>query len=83
MMRGQEKTSTGQVGCSKGSSQESPTARSLVSSMSMKELRSFCRVPNDILLEFLDGPTLSIVRQAGNAIFFTLELDFASRFHRW
>ena len=83
MMRGQEKTSTSQVGCRKGSNQESPTASILVSSMSMKELRYFCRVPDDIILEFLDGPARSIVRQVGNAIFFTLELDFATRIHRW
>ena len=50
MMRCQEKTSTIQVGLKKGSSRESPTASSLVSSMSMEELRSFCRVPKDISL---------------------------------
>ena len=41
MMRGQEKTSTSQVGRRNGSSRESPTTSSLVSSMSMEELRSF------------------------------------------
>ena len=39
MTRGQEETSTNQVGCRKGSSRESPTASSLVASMSMEELR--------------------------------------------
>ena len=43
-MRSQEETSTSQVVRRKGSNQESPTASSLVSSMSMEELRSFCRV---------------------------------------
>ena len=42
MMRGQEETSTSQVRRRKGSNRESPTTSRLVSSMSMKELRSFC-----------------------------------------
>ena len=50
MMRGQEETSTSQVGHRKGSNRESPTASSLMSSMSMEELRSFCRVPDGISL---------------------------------
>ena len=51
MARGQEETSTSQVGPRKGSGLESPTASSLVASMSMEELRSFCRVPDNISLE--------------------------------
>ena len=50
VMRGQEETFTSQVVHRKGSNQESPTASSLVSSMSMEELRSFCRVTDDISL---------------------------------
>ena len=61
MMRGQEETSPSQVGRNKGSSQESPTARSLVASMSMEELRSFYRVPDNISLGLSDGPACSIV----------------------
>ena len=49
-MRGQEETSTSQVGHRKGSKRESPTTSNLVSSMSMEELRSFYRVPDDISL---------------------------------
>ena len=36
MMRGQEKTSTSQIGHRKGSNRESPTTSSLVSSMSIE-----------------------------------------------
>ena len=61
MMRGQEETSTSQVRPKKGFSRESPTASSLVSSMSMKKLRSFCRVPDGIILEMSDGPACSTV----------------------
>ena len=73
MMRGQEETSTSQVRHRKGSSHESPTASSLVASMSIEELRSFCRVPDSISLEFSDGPARSIVGQADNTIYFTWE----------
>ena len=73
MMRGQEETSTSQVGYRKGSSRESPTKSSLASSMSMEELRSLCRVLDDISLEFSNIPSLSIVRQADNAVYFTRE----------
>ena len=48
MRRGQEETSISPVRRKKGSSRESPTASSHVSSMSMEELRSFCRVPDGI-----------------------------------
>ena len=51
MVRGQEETSTSQVGRMRGPDLELPSARSLVYSMSMEELRSFCRVPDSISLE--------------------------------
>ena len=72
-MKGQEETSTSQVGHRKGSSWESPTASSLVASMSVEELRSFYRVLDDISLEFSDEPTFSTIRQADNAVYFTRE----------
>ena len=79
MMRGQEKTSTSQVGRRKGSSWESPIASSLVASMSMEELRSFRRVPDGNNLEFSNGHARPTVRQADNAIYFTRE-QFAAGF---
>ena len=56
MTRVQEETSTSQVGRMKGSCRESPTMSNLVSSMSMEELKSLCRVPDSISLELSDGP---------------------------
>ena len=73
MTRGQEETSTNQVGCRKGSSWESPTTSSLLASMSVEELRSFYRVPDNISLELSDGPAFSTVGQANNAVYFTRE----------
>ena len=72
-MRGQEETSTSQVVHMKRSSQESPTASSLVSSMFMEELRSFYQVPDGISLEFSNKPARSTVVQANNTIYFTRE----------
>ena len=73
MTRGQEGTSTSQVGRRRGPSQESPSASSLVSSMLMEELRSFCRVPDGINLELSDGLTISTVGEANNVVYFTRE----------
>ena len=62
MMRGQEETSTSRVGRRKGSSRESPTTSCLVASMSMKEMRSFCRVLDNNCLELSNGSTFSTIR---------------------
>ena len=80
MMKCQEGTSTSQVGRRKGFIQELPTVNSLVASMSMEKLRSFCRVLDDISLELSDGPARSTIGEADNVIYFTreLQLDFAS-----
>ena len=73
MIRGKEETSTNQVRSRKGFSRESPTMSSLVSSMSIEELRSFCRVPYDISLELSDGQARSTVEHADNTNYFTQE----------
>ena len=46
---------------------------SLVSSMSMEELRSFCQVPDNISLELSDGSTHSTVGQVDIIVYFTGE----------
>ena len=56
MTRGQEETSTNQAGHNRGPSRELPSASSLVSFMSIEELRSYCQIPDNISLEFSDGP---------------------------
>ena len=73
MVGGQEETSTSQVGRRRGPSRELPSASSLISSMSMEELRSFCQIPDSISLELSDGPTASTVGEADNVIYFTRE----------
>ena len=71
MMRGQEETSTSQVGHRRGPNREVPSACSLVSSMSMEELRSFCQIPNNISLELSNDLAASIVGEADSTVYFT------------
>ena len=50
MARGEEGTSTSQDGCKRGAPRESPTITSLVATMSVEELRSFCQDTADVRL---------------------------------
>ena len=73
MTRGQEETSTSQARPKRGTPRESPIARSLVATMSVEELRSFCQVPANISLEFSNEATVLTVRGANNVVCFTPE----------
>ena len=73
MARGQEETSTNQVGRRRGPNQEMPSASSLVSSMSLEELRSFCQILDNISLVLSNGPIASTVGEADSAVYFTQE----------
>ena len=73
MARGQGETSTSQAGCTRGPSRDTPFASSLISSMSMEELRSYCQIPNNIDFEFSDGPAKSIIDEEDSVVYFTRE----------
>ena len=73
MARGQEETSTSQVGRRRGPNRELSSASSLVSYMSMEELRSFYQVLDGISLELSDGPAVSTVGEADRVFYFTRE----------
>ena len=49
-----------------------------MASMSVEELRSFCQVPDGIILELSDMPAFSTVGKANNAFYFTRE-QFVAR----
>ena len=53
MARGQEETSTSQVGRRRGPSRESPSTSRVISSLSIEELRAYCQIPDDVDFEFL------------------------------
>ena len=71
MARCYEEVSSSQAGRWKGTPRETPTASSLVSTMSTEELRLYNQVPTEISLEMSDGLTASIVGESDNVIYFT------------
>ena len=73
MVRGQEVTSTSQVGHRQGPSQEFPLTSIIISSLSIDEVRPYCQIPEYIDFELLEGPTESTVGEEYNAVFFTWE----------
>ena len=71
MARGQEATSTSQVGRKRRPTRGMPSASSIISSLTMEELRAYCDVLDNIdlkLMEELDEFTLG---GEHNAVFFT------------
>ena len=79
-MRGQDETSISQVGRRRGPIRELPSASSLVTSMSMEELRSFYQIPDSISLELLDGSVVSTVGEVDSIVYFTWE-QFTTGLH--
>ena len=73
MTRGQEETSTSQAGHKRGLGRDKLSASSIISSLSMEELRSYCHIPNNIDFELPDGPTESTIDKEDVAIYFTRE----------
>ena len=73
MARGQEETSTSQVGRKRGPTRGMPSTSSIISSFSMEELRAYCEIPDDIDVALSDGPAKSTMGEEYNAVFFTRE----------
>ena len=72
MVRSQEVTSTSQAGPRRGPRRESPSASSIISSLSIDEVRSYCQIPEDIDFELSEGLAGSAMGE-DNAVFFTRE----------
>ena len=73
MERGQEETSTSQAGRKRGPGRDTPSASSIISSLSMEELRSYYHILDNIDFELPDGPTESIIDKEDGAVYFTRE----------
>ena len=73
MARGQEANSTSQAGHEKIPTRGTPSASSIISSLTMEELRAYCYVPNNIDLKLMKEPDESTLGGEHNAVFFTLE----------
>ena len=73
MTRGQEETSTSQVGHRRGPSRDMPFANSLISSLSMEKLRSYYQIPNNIDFKLPESPTKSTIDEEDSVVYFTRE----------
>ena len=78
MARDHEEAFTSQAGHKRGIPQETPTASSLVATMSIKDLRSFKQVPAAIKLEMSDSAATSTMGAVDNVVYFTREQFAAS-----
>ena len=73
MARGQEETSTIQVRRKRGPGWETYPASSIISSLSMEELRSYCHILDNINFELSDGPAEFTIDKEDGALYFTRE----------
>ena len=73
MARGQEETSISQVGLMRGPGWDTPSASSIISSLPMEELRSYCQIPDNIDIELPNSPTESTIGEGDGANNFTRE----------
>ena len=73
LARGQQETSTSQGGHRRRPSRDTSSASSLISSLSMEELRSYCQIPSNIDFELPDGSTESTVNKEDGVVYFTRE----------
>ena len=71
MERGREETSTS--GCPGGCLQATPSASSIISSMTMEELMAYCEVPDNINLRLMERVDKSTLSGEHNGVFFTRE----------
>ena len=73
MARGQEETSTSQAGRRRGPSRDMPPTSSLISSLSMEELRSYYQTSNNIDFELLDCSAEPTIDEEDSVMYFTRE----------
>ena len=71
MARGPEETLTNQARSRREPSRDTPSASSLISSLSMEELRSSCQIPNNIDFELSDGSAESTIDEEDSVVYFT------------
>ena len=73
MTRGEEETSTSQAGRKRGPARGTRSASSIISSLIMEELRTYCEIPDKIDLKLMEKPDESTLGGEHNAVFFTGE----------
>ena len=73
MARGQEETSTSQAGRKRGLGRDTPSTSSIISSLSMEELRSYCQIPDNIDIELPDDLAELTFGEGDGAVYFIRE----------
>ena len=73
MTRGEEETSTSQASRKRGPPGGTRSASSIVSSLTMEELRTYYEIPDNIDLKLMEKPEDSTLGGEHNAVFFTRE----------
>ena len=73
MLRGQEETSISKAGRRRGPGRDTPSSSSIISSLSMEELRSYSQILDNIDFELPDGPAESTIGEGDSAVYFTPE----------
>ena len=73
MAKGQEETFTSQIRRRRGPSRDTPSASSIISSLSKEELRSYFHIPNNIDFELPNGLAESTIDKENGAVYFTRE----------
>ena len=71
MARGQEATSTSQAGRKRKPTRGTPSASSIISSLTMEEVRAYCDVHDNIDLKLMEEPDESTLGGEHNVVFFT------------
>ena len=71
MERGQEVTSSSQASRKQGPTRGTPSGSSIISSLTMEELRAYCDVPDNIDLTLMEEPDESTLGGEHNTVFFT------------
>ena len=66
-------TSSNQAGRRRGPTRGTPSASSIISSLTMEELRAYCDVPDNINLKLMEDPNESTIGGEHNSVFFTQE----------
>ena len=72
MTRGEEETYTSQADRKRGLARGTCSSSSIVSSLLMEELRTYCEIPENIDLKLMENPDESTLGEH-NAVFFTRE----------
>ena len=61
------------MGRKRGPTRGTPSASSIVSSLTMEKVRTYCEIPNNIDLKLMEGPDESTLGREHNVVFFTRE----------